>query len=208
MTLRVGPDGARYLAVAQDQPVPRPFHLRWVLPHFCGTTPRRWWIACIAGWLTTAVGMFAWRIQSDPWQFAAAATVVLLALPGILGPSVVIPVGVDLPSTGITLLAVALSATGQPHMVAAGVVLICWAAGVKESAPVWAALWAWSPWLLIGLIPVAIRALTVKPGPDPLGEQFQRIADHPIRTALEAHRGRWRDAWLMLAPWGACVVAL
>ena len=208
MTLRVGPDGARYLAVAQDQPVPRPFHLRWVLPHFCGTNPRRWWIACIAGWLTTAVGMFAWRIQSDPWQFAAAATVVLLALPGILGPSVVIPVGVDLPSTGITLLAVALSATGQPHMVAAGVVLICWAAGVKESAPVWAALWAWSPWLLIGLIPVAIRALTVKPGPDPLGEQFQRIADHPIRTALEHRRGRWRDAWLMAAPWGIGLLAL
>lgn len=208
MTLRIGPDGARYLALAQDTAVPRPFHLRWVLPFFCGTDARKWWIAWFAGWVLTAAGMFAWRIQSDPWQYAAAATVVLLALPGILGPSVVIPVGVDLPSTGVTLCAVALCATGQPHLIACGVVVVCWAAGMKETSPVFGALWAWSPWLLIGLVPVAIRALLVKPGPDPLGEQFQRIADHPFRTALEHRNGRWRDAWLMVAPWGVGVVAL
>ena len=153
--MRVGPDGARYLALAQDQPVPRPFHLRWVLPFFCEADPRKWWFAWFAGWVTSAVGMFAWRIvEGDGWQYASAATVVLLALPGILGPSVVIPVGVDLPSTGLTLCAVALCATGQPHLIACSVILLCWTAGIKETAPVFAALWAWSPWPLVALVAV------------------------------------------------------
>lgn len=209
MTLRVGPDGARYLALAQDQPVPRPFHLRWVLPFFCSTDPRKWWFVWFASWPIASAGMFAWRmVEGDGWQHAAAATAALLALPGILGPSVVKPVGVDLPATALSLVAAAMAATGQPHMILAAVLLMCWVAGIKETSPIFAALWARCPWLLLALIPVAVRALFTKPGPDPLGEQFQRIADHPFRTALEHRQGRWRDAWLMVAPWGIGVLAL
>jgi hypothetical protein len=206
---RIGPDAARYLAAAQDVPVPRPFHLRWLLPWACGTNLRHWWIVWAISWPIAAGAMFAWRlVEGDAWQFALAATACLLALPGILGPSVVIPVGVDLPATAVSLVATALAATGQPHMIAAAVVLVAWGSGIRETVPVWSALWAWSPWLLIGLVPVVIRALVVKPGADPLGETFQRIADHPIRTALEHHRGQWRNAWVMVAPWGIGVAAL
>jgi len=71
-----------------------------------------------------------------------------------------------------------------------------------------AALTLWSLWPLIALAPVAVAALLIKSGPDPLGGRFQDIAAHPFRPALEHHAGRWRDGWLMVAPWGACIAAL
>jgi hypothetical protein len=207
--MNVGPDAARYLLAGDGQPVSRPFHLRWVLPTFCGTNLRAWWITYLASWPLAAAAMFAWRlVEGDAWQYALAATAVLLALPGILGPKVVIPIGVDLPATALALVATALASTGEAHLIVAAVIVVGWAAGIKETSPVFAALWAWCPWLLLGLLPVVVRALVVKPGADPLGEKFQRIADHPFRTAFEHRRGRWRDAWLLVAPWGIGVLAL
>lgn len=207
--MNVGPDGARYLAAAQGLPVPRPFHLRWYLPAMCGTSERAWWIACVASWAAIGPSFALWRaIEGDTWQMAVVGAVALLALPGILGPRVVTPVGVDITATAFSLAATALVATGRPHLIAAGVIVCTFGAMTKETAPIWTALWAWSPWPLIALAAVAIRAATAKPGPDPLGPTFQAIADHPIRSALEHHRGQWRNAWVMLAPWGIGVAAL
>jgi hypothetical protein len=204
----VGPDAMRYLRLAEGRPVPRPFHLRIGLPWLCGTNFRRWWVVYLAAWPIAALGMFAWRAPIDGWQIALAATALLLALPGILGPSVVIPVGVDLPATALALVGVALIADGHPARIIAGVAVIAIAASIRETTPIWAALWLWSPWPLIGLVVPLVVALVRKPGPDPLGDQFQYIADHPIRSALEHHRGRWRDGWLLVATWGVTLAAL
>lgn len=204
-----GPDAARYIAASQGTPVPRPFHLRWLLPYVCETNRTRWWSVWLASWPLLAISMLGWRITAgDDWRAATAATAVLLALPGILGPTAVIPVGVDLPATALGVLSVWLVTLGHPVQIVAGVMVAMVAATIKESAPVWAALWAWCPWLLLAMVPVAIRALTAKPGPDPLGPTFQYIADHPFRSALEHHRGQWRDAWVMVAPWGICLAGL
>lgn len=199
----MGPDAARYLHSAIGGAVPRPFHLRWLLPTVCGRHLRRWWVVYTLSWPLLAIAAFAWQ-SGHGWQTATATVLLLVALPGILGPAVVAPVGVDLPSSALALAGVAL----WPHL--PPVAVVCWllAAGVKETAPVFAALWLWSPWPLVALIVPAVTALVCKPGPDPLGYQFQRIADHPIRTSMEAHRGKWRDGWVMLAPWGACLAAL
>jgi hypothetical protein len=89
-----------------------------------------------------------------------------------------------------------------------GCCLLVLAASVKESAPVFAALWLWSPWPLIALVLPALWHLFNKPGPDPLGARFDAIAAHPVRSSMTAHAGRWRDGWLMVAPWGACAAAL
>lgn len=129
--VNVGPDGARYLHLAAGNQVPRPFHLRWLLPKVCGVNPVRWWAVWLASWLIMFAAMFVWQ-SSNGWRVALASAVLLAGLPGILGPAAVIPVGV----------------------------------------------------------------------------KFDAIAAHPIRAALAAHRGRWRDGWLMVAPWGACLLAL
>ena len=207
--LRGGPDAARYIALAEGRSVPRPFHVRWFLPYVCGTSAARWWAVWLWSWPLMALGFVAWRhVEGDSLTVALTGCALLLALPGILGPSAVIPVGVDLPSTAYTLLACALFAHGgSPYIIASAAVMVI-AASMKETAPVFAALWLWSPWPLVALVPPALWHLFNRPGPDPLGARFDEIAAHPFRSALAAHAGRWRDGWLMVAPWGVCLAAL
>ena len=207
--ITLGPDGARYWTAAQGKPVSRPFHLRWALPYCCGTSPKAWWLTWLISWPILAVAAFGWaHTVTGDWRLSAATTALLLSLPGILGPRAVIPVGVDLPATATTMVGVWLVALGHPAQIAAGVIVIGLAATIRETSPVWAALWAWSPWPLIALVAVAVAAVIRKPGPDPLGPTFQAIADHPVKAALEHHRGQWRDAWVMVAPWGVTLAAL
>lgn len=207
--MSIGPDAARYLLAAQGVPVPKPFHLRWLLPEVCGDNVKTWRRVWLASWVVTAAAMFLWRLGSgDGWQVALAASALLLALPGILGPSAVHPVGVDLPATALTLAGCALWSLDHTGAHIAAVIVVAWAATIKETAPVFAALWLWTPVPLIALVAVAARAIIAKPGPDPLGPRFQAIADHPFRTAWDAHRHQWRDAWVMVAPWGVCLAAL
>lgn len=203
--MNIGPDAARLLHAASGQRVPRPFHLRVVLPAVCRTDPTRWWVSWGTGWVLAAAGMFSWATTVVDWPAAALATALLLGLPGFLGPTVTIPVSVDIPANGLALCGVALAAHGQ---LVAGVAVIVVSAGIRETTPIWAALWLWSPWPLIGLAVPAVANWFRPTGPDPLGGNYQRIADQPIRTALEHHTGRWRDAWLLVAPWGVCLAGL
>lgn len=204
--MQLGPDARRYLIAALGARVSRPFNVRWLLPVLCRTDARRWWAVYLASWPVAAAGMVAWRLAAgDSLAVAVAAMALLVGLPGVLGPSVVIPVGVDLPATAVTLCAVAGFAADVPVV---PWLLLLAAACIRETAPVWAALWLWSPWPLLVLVAPCVAHLVRRPGPDPLGPQFQQIADHPIRSAIEFHRGRWRDAWLMVAPWGVTLAAL
>ena len=202
----LGPDASRYWHAAGGGRVPRPFRIRWLLPKVCGHNEGRWWFAWFAGWVLAAVGMFGWVVSTGAsWQLAGAASVLLLGLPGFLGPGVTIPIGVDIPATGLTLCGVALCGFGWWPV---GVVLIAVAATIRETSPVWAALWLWSAWPLLALVVPLVAFKVIRSGPDPLGPRFQHIADHPVSSALRAHRGQWRNAWVMVAPWGVCLVGL
>lgn len=203
--MRVGPDAARYLYAADGGEVPRPFHLRWLLPTLCGTDVKRWWIAWSTGWVLAVAGMFGLVVAGGPWQVAAGSTALLLGLPGFLGPTVTIPVGVDIPATGLALCGAALCAHDVWWV---GVAVIALSAAIRETTPVWTAVWLWSPLPLLALAAPVLAAWFRPTGPDPLGDKFQWIADHPIKSALDAHQGRWRDGWLMVAPWGVCLVGL
>lgn len=206
---KLGPDAARYVLAGLGQPLPRPFHLRWLLPKLCADDIKAWRFVWLASWPVLAGAMFGWRIAAgDDWRVALAATALLVGLPGILGPVVSVPVQVDLPSTALLMVGVWAIELGHPAQIVAGVAICAVAASIRETAPVIAALTVWSVWPLLALIVPAVAAWGLNPGPDPLGEQFQYIADHPVRAALEHHDGRWRDGWLMVAPWGVCLAAL
>ena len=210
-SMRLGPDAARYWIAAQGQPVARPFHLRWLLPAVCGTSLNRWWAVWGLSWPALGVGTFL--LADGGWRGVLAAALVL-GLPGVWGPSVVRPIGVDLPAMAVGVWAAVLASHGVwwAAVLAAGV-----AACIKESAPVWVALWAWNPILLLGLIPVAFTALVVKPQLDEVTAQpaLLEVHDHPFRTAF-THRAPmsspqwpwWRNAWVLAAPWGVCLAAL
>jgi hypothetical protein len=120
---------------------------------------------------------------------------------------VVRPVGVDLPALALSLWSVALLELG---FWPAAVVLALAAGAVKETSPVFAALWSWNPLLLVGLIAPAVRALVARPALDEvtMTPSLLHVHEHPFRSALEAHRARARDGWLWLAPWGATLAAL
>ena len=203
----IGPDAQSYLLLAGGDPVVRPFHLRWFLPWLCGRDAEAWWLVWWLSWPLAAIGFGMWRFYAgDQPIVIAAGVVLLLGLPGVLGPPAVIPVGVDLPAMAVALVGVGCLEAG---VWPAALVFFVLAATIKESMPVWAALWVWSPLPLLALVAPAIRYWKVKPAVESkLGVEFTMIARHPVRTAWLAHQGRWRDGWLMVAPWGVCLVAL
>lgn len=210
MKVQPGPDAARYLLAGDGKPVARPFNLRWLLPTLCGSRVNRWAVAWALSWPLLAAGAFLWALgMGADWQAAAAAAAFLVALPGVLGPVSVRPVGVDLPAMAVGIWAAAAFAHGQP---VAGVALTLVAATISEKAPVMVALWAWTPWALLGLAAPAVAAAVRRPALDEVTALpvLKRVHDHPVRTAFE-HRqqqGGWRNAWLMVAPWGVTLAAL
>ncbi|NBW09903.1 MAG: hypothetical protein EBR82_17945 [Caulobacteraceae bacterium] len=210
MKLQPGPDAARYLLAAQGKPVARPFNVRWLLPAVCKDDPKRWTATWFASWPLLAAGSVVWALgMGADWQAAVAAAAFLVALPGVWGPHSVRPVGVDLPSMAVAIWAAAAFAHGQPLV---GVVIACIAAGISEKAPVMVALWAWTPWALVALVVPLVANFVRRPGLDEVTAVplLKRVHDHPITTAMEHRRqqGGWRNAWLMVAPWGVTLAAL
>jgi len=204
----LGPDASRYILAGAGHRVARPFNLRWLLPAVCRQVPRRWWIVWYASWPVAAGGLAWWGYEAglEPARWVALP-VLVLALAGVWGPHVVRPVGVDLPGLAVAAVAVAALEAGWWPL---ALILILVAASVKESMPVWAALWAWHPLLLVGLVVPLVVSFIRRPEIDEVTAQPVLLAvhDHPIRTAFEHRNGHWRDAWWMVAPWGACLAAL
>lgn len=206
MTVRLGPDSSRYWLAAEGKPVARPFHLRWLLPRLLGQEIRRWWFVWGSSWLLVFAGGLVLALQHGATTAEGlAAGVLLIALPGLWGPQVVRPVGVDLPSMAVGIWAAVALGHGW-WFVAVPLVLV--AGCIKESAPIWCSLWARNPLLLVGLAAPLVRSILSKPELDEVTAlpALREVHEHPIQTAL---RGRdWRSAWVMVAPWGLTLAAL
>lgn len=122
------PDGARYTS-GRSQPYP--FHRRW-----CGWPE----------WLLTAVSLaslVALGVLMGTWQRA----IILMTLPGawLIATR---PTTVDAPCM-LLALGAALLFPSQPYV---AVLLSCLAGVIHERGPVFAALYAWHPLLLVGLV--------------------------------------------------------
>lgn len=205
----IGPDAHRYLIAGAGEPVTRPFHLRWLLPALLGDSLRRWWIVWFGSWVVLAVATGFWAYGSGltGWRLLAAI-VFLVALPGILGPEVSIPVQVDLPATALTIAGVALIATGETTNIIIGVVILTIGAMIRETVPVVAALLAWNPIALVALLAPVVCQIVRTPATRSGVDEWDAITAHPIRAGIAYHAGRWRDARLMVLPWGVCIAGL
>jgi len=206
---RLGPDAQRYLAAGDGQPQTRPFHVRWVLPALCGTDLRAWWLVYCLSWPMLAAGTVLWAVHGDLSGIRIGAAVLLiLGLPGILGPSVSIPVQADLPATALTAIGTGLILSPIRWVQLVGWATLLLATNIRETVPIVAALWLWSPIPLILLVSVAIT-WWIRPQVASSGiPEWDWIAAHPIRAGLKYHAGRWRDARLMVVPWGADLAAI
>lgn len=206
------PDGVRYLHLGAGEQVPRPFYLRWLVPTLCRQSHVRWLASAWGSWIvaTICVGLLA-----PTWQTGIAAALMFCWLPGIrynLGA----PILVDMPAMAWALVAAVLAKHGQVELaiMCAGISGAC-----KESGPLLAAVFAWNPWLLVGLLAPLVRLATAKPGPDPLAlpmwnspgtskAEHAWILAHPWRTGLKYHKRKWLDGAWMVAPWGGVLVAV
>jgi hypothetical protein len=181
------PDSAYYLALGRGHRVPSPFCYRPLVPWVVGTSDRRWRVATVTG--LVAQGVLVAGLTGD-----ARASLLLLALPGGARFSVRCPVLVD-PLAMAAAIGLAWVATAMPLAFAVSFLLL---GAMRESAPVWAAIYARSWWPLVGLLvfPIA-RAFLHRPttAADPVWIQTPWLC-------LERRRGQWLNPYSMLLPWG------
>lgn len=191
------PDGVRYIA-AVHQRVPRPFHYRWLIPKVCGDSEARWrWQAQLS---TLALLPLTWWYIGG-WPGIAAA-IMVVGLSGVWKFNRKHPILVDAPGMLCALLAADLF---RHSLWPLGIAVVLLAGCVRETSPVMAALYAWNPLALIGLIPVAFRQLQ-REGPDVLDAENRWILNHQIKAARKYHKGLPFAQWVL--PWGLAVVAL
>ena len=189
------PDEFRYAAMARGEKVPKPFALRWALPYFVGDEPRHWrWVqwtslACLC-WLTSV------------WTGIWWTGLLPLGLSGVTF-NLKHPMLVDLPALTFALGA---AVAWDHNMWWLALTLAVIGSSVKETAAPFAAVYAWNPLLLVGLVPVAIRAV-MRSGPDPIpsGPAHDALVS-PVRVSWEHHRAL--PLWVYVLPWGVLLAAL
>lgn len=191
--VNVTPDGLRYLAMGKGDRAARPYHLRWLLPALAKTDVCRWaWASRLS---VVLLGLLGWWFTGSVWMASA------VALPGVLF-NWRYPVLVDATGMVLALFAACLWPICWP----AALLVVLVAGMTRETGPVWAALWAWNPVLLVGLIPVGLRWLqTQGVEQDP---SMQRWVEHPVLASWFAHWGRWREPQFLLVPWAGLLLGV
>lgn len=203
MSFRLTPDGQRYLRMGAGGREPVPFHLRWLLPWILGRCERAWIAVNIVSIIAVSALTAALALQHGATEMQAGlAALLLLGLPSIRFASSR-PILVDMPGLALALGAAVLAPISLPGAI--GLALL--GAAVSEKAPVWAAIFALNPVLLLGLVAPAARALLVKRGEVRADDPLAWTLD-PLRAGLRGHAGSWRDPLAMILPWGACLIVL
>lgn len=196
------PDEYRYIHAAAGVRMPRPFNLRWFIPFLC-KNESHWLSINIWALIAIAGGVIGLgnHMGLSGWQTLAAAAMTI-SLPGMrFGFTHYL---VDLPALGFATLAAA-SYVGGLWWLAIPLVLMSGAS--KESGPIFAALFAWSPVLLVGMIIPLIFYFVRKPGPDIMpNPTHQWILEHPFKAGIKWHASPLSPFYVV--PWGAVLVGL
>ena len=192
--MNLSPDGHYYLAAARGLPVPVPYQRRWLLPVLLGPHPERWARLTYASLALTPAA--AWLYLRAHTEAPLVGAVLLAALPGVWRCSLRFPVLTDAPAFALALVVAALCSTPAWPV---AIPLACLLGGVRESAPLFAALWAWHPAPLVGLLAVGWTHRAAPHGGVPW-------LAHPVREALALRRAVGLDALLYVVPWGAAML--
>ena len=187
----IAPDSEYYLTLARREDVPRPFCFRPMVPWLVGRDIHNWKLVTMAA--LVAQGVAIALLTGD-----LRAVILLLALPGGARVSLRYPVLVDAPAMLVTIVAALTVGQLSPAWVVVwGIIL----APYRETAPLWLAVYARSPWPLVGL-PFALAALYWTFGRKPeVGRDNSFIRD-PLQACLIHRKGNFFDWRMMLLPWG------
>ena len=169
----------------------------------CRTSEQAWVFANVASMAYAAAGIGILAAQHGAaWWQSVFAVVLFLMLPWVRFCWKA-PILVDMPALACAVVA----AIALPYSLTAALALAFVGAYASERVPVWAAIFAWNPILLLALVVplfnlIFWRAPAAKDS-DPHADTLR----HPLRTGINWHRGMWNDATVMIAPWGVCVIA-
>lgn len=187
-------DSWRYLALARGEGAPKPYHYRWLLPRLIGEDRRRWATVSTA----SVVGMVPamWWLTGNP-----ASGLFAFTLHGVWSIARRHPVLTDAPA----MLAAIVAAAATKHRrweiaVAASLV----AGGCRETAPVFAAVYAWHPLPLVGLISPLVRELQSE-GPDITDDFSHTCVVDPVGATDQVRAGSAGDWKLYVAHLGGLV---
>ncbi|MEV0974595.1 hypothetical protein [Microtetraspora glauca] len=202
--LTVSPDGMRYLAMGAGIPVSMPFRLRWLAPAVCRDSIARWrcWTAVHVAALPALTAMWLSHWVDDPLRCALGGLLVV-GLPGLWQINLRWGVLVD-GSSMAWALASAIALQHEQPLLACALAVVCGC--IKETGPVFAACFAWSPLPLAGLIVPVVLRLTARRTSDLLGDDD--LLDKPLVAGLVAHYRRWLDPLFMVTPWGVCMAGV
>lgn len=184
--------------MSQGTHVENPYNLRWLAPFICRND--------LAWIITTSTSIIATCTLAAIYANAWPAALLALGLSGVVLFNAHHPILVDTPAMA---LALAATITNQHHQIVATILLALLAGATKETAPVFAALWAWSPLPLIGLAAPTIRAIFWRPGPDLIGDEASDARQHLkpliIKTRL-MQAPQFGTEWVL--GWGVTLIAL
>jgi hypothetical protein len=180
-------DSWRYLAMAKGEGAPKPYHYRWLLPRLLGEDRRRWATVSTASVAGMVPAM--WWLTGNPASGAFAFT-----LYGVWDMARRQPVLTDAPA----MLAAIVAAAATKHRrwelaVAASLV----AGATRETAPVFAAVYAWHPLPLIGLVSPLVREFQPE-GPDITDDFSHTCVTEPTAAAYQVRAGSLHD-WKLYA---------
>lgn len=200
---QVSSDGDRYLTMGGGGAVPYPFMWRWLIPTVCRVSLRRWRVCTdlhlVALPVLTAVYVSHWPLRPAAVIFGG---LLICGFAGIWRNNIRRPVLVDPPALFWALLAAVLSL----HGIWLGALLAAFlAASMKETAPVFAACYALNPVLLLALAAPLVRRLLRRGGED---THHSRALADPLGSARRAHASHLFDPMVIIAPWGAGVLAV
>lgn len=196
-------DGDRYWSMGEGKRVPYPFAFRWLVPLLCGNSWVRWRACTYLHLLALPVLTAVWLRPQVPREgLAVLGGLMMCGLPGLWRNHLRRPVLVD-PVALVWAIGAAILIQYELWLPAVLVVIV--AAGAKETAPVFAACFAWHPLPLVGLVVPLVRRLLIAPGAD---THHSRALAEPFAAARDSHAGRMLAATTMLAPWGMGLLAV
>lgn len=195
----MAPDSYRYKAMGAGDKTYPPFNRRILFPFICGDKERNWLLLTKASLvlLPLLVALYVY-MEVGLWQAAVFSAVLMAGMP-CMRFWFDVPILTDAPALCLALVSAILPWPFNLFVAALG--------GLgRETVPIFAALYAWNPLLLLGLIPVGIWTIVAPVGPDQM--KRESWLDHPFKTAQDYKRGKWRSPEYLIYPWGVALIAL
>lgn len=197
--MKMAPDSYRYLALGAGERVYPPFNRRILFSLVLRDSKAAWRALTLTSvvLLPFLVGVYI-LTKGGSWQGATFGAILMAGMPSIKY-WIDVPILTDAPAMCLALIAVLLP---WPY----NLVVACVGGLGRETVPLFAALYAWNPMLLFGIVPVAIWSILAPKGSDQMNRE--EWLDHPFKNAMRFKAGKWLSPDYMVYPWGAAIIAL